>query len=111
MFTVVIASVLLGSLLPLTMQRVASTQQTADSLQSSITGKVSPADGAEKIWAISATDSIRFGLASGIFSAQVKAGIYKLIVDAKTPYKDVLLDNLDVKENQVFDVGEIILQQ
>lgn len=107
----VIASIVLASLLPLTMQRVASEQKSTGAWQSSITGKVSPQDGAETIWAISATDSVRFALASGNFSAQVKPGTYKLIVDAKTPYKDVLLDNLDIKDNQVLDVGEIILQQ
>ena len=111
MLTGVIVSVVLGSLLPLTMQLVASTQSTADALLSSITGKVSPAEGAELIWAISATDSIKFTVTSGNFSAQVKPGTFKLIVDAKAPYKDVLLDNLEIKENQVLDVGEIILQQ
>ena len=109
--TGLIASVVLGSLLPLTMQRVASTQISDGTLQSSITGRVSPAEGAESIWAISSTDSIKVGIASGNFSAQVKPGTFKILVDAKAPYKDVLLDNLEVKENQVFDVGEIILQQ
>jgi hypothetical protein len=110
MLTGVIASVVLGSLVPLNLRRP-GTRIAAATLQSSITGRISPIDGAELIWAISATDSIKVAVASGSFSAQVKPGHFKLIVDAKNPYKDVLLDNLEVKENQVLDVGEIILQQ
>ncbi len=76
-----------------------------------IVGKISPADGAESVWAISATDSVRAALAAGSFSLPVKNGIYKVIVDAKEPYKDVLLDNIEVKQDQPVDVGEIVLQK
>jgi hypothetical protein len=79
--------------------------------QSAITGRISPANAAENVWVISANDSIRAGVASGNFSVLVKPGTYKLFVDAKDPFKDVLLDNLDVKSNQALDIGEIILQQ
>ncbi len=79
--------------------------------QSAITGRISPANAAETVWVIGVRDSIRAGVASGNFSVAVKAGTYKLLVDAKEPFKDVLLDNLDVKENQALDIGEIILQQ
>jgi hypothetical protein len=34
-----------------------------------------------------------------------------VIVDAKDPYKDVTLENLEVKQDQALDVGEIVLQQ
>ena len=78
---------------------------------SSITGKVTPADGAQMVWAISGTDSTKAGINSGAFTLEVKPGIYKVIVDAKAPYKDVLLENLDVKEGQPVDVGEIVLQK
>jgi hypothetical protein len=76
-----------------------------------ITGKISPADGAESVWAIAATDTLKTAAVGGNFSLQVKPGTYKLFVSAKTPYKNVLLDNLEVKESQVLDVGEIILQK
>jgi hypothetical protein len=80
--------------------------------QASITGKVSPGDGAQAIWAISATDSVKStNISSGSFSLQAKPGTYKLIIDAKEPYKDVTLDNLELKQDQVLDVGEIVLQQ
>ncbi|HYC29890.1 MAG TPA: hypothetical protein VEB42_13755, partial [Chitinophagaceae bacterium] len=81
------------------------------SWQSAITGRVTPATEVEAIWVISENDSIRATLASGNFSVNVKPGVYKIIVDAKDPYKDALMENLDVKSNAPFDVGEIILQQ
>ena len=83
----------------------------SNSKQSAITGRISPANAAETVWVISVSDSIRAGVASGNFSVMVKPGTYKLVVDAKDPFKDVLLDNLDVKANQALDIGEIILQQ
>jgi hypothetical protein len=76
-----------------------------------ITGRVSPANGADIVWVIGAKDSLSGPVVSGIFSLVVDPGIYKLIVDARSPYKDVLLDNLKIKQNQSLDVGEIILQQ
>jgi hypothetical protein len=79
--------------------------------QTTISGKVTPADGAESVWAVSGTDSTKAGVTSGSFALQVKPGTYKLFVDAKNPYKDVSLDNLDVKEGQPLDVGEIVLQR
>jgi hypothetical protein len=79
--------------------------------QAAITGRVSPANAAEVVWVIGAKDSIRATISSGNFSVMVKPGTYKIIVDAKEPFKDALLDNLDVKSNEPLDVGEIILQQ
>jgi hypothetical protein len=110
MLTGVITSVIIASVLPLHIQRTASSHSN-EKIQASVTGKVSPADAVDAVWVLSATDSVRAGISGGNFSAQVKPGIHKLLVDAKVPYRDVLLDNLDVKDKQVLDVGEIILQQ
>jgi hypothetical protein len=79
-------------------------------IQSGITGKVSPPDGGISVWAASRTDTVR-GLIStaGSFSLQVKPGTYRLFIDAKEPFKDVMLENLEVKD-QPLDVGEIVLQ-
>ena len=79
--------------------------------QSVISGSVLPADGTESIWAYGAKDSARAAiLNTGSFSIPVKSGAYKLVVDAKAPYKDVVLD-LDVKADQPMDVGQIVLQK
>lgn len=80
------------------------------STQSAITGKVTPADGAESVWAVSSMDSAKGEITSGAFSLQVKPGTYKVVIDAKDPYKDVTLDNIEVKD-QPIDVGEITLQK
>jgi hypothetical protein len=86
-------------------------QDSVFTQESSLTGRVSPADAAEMIWVIGGKDSLKTWVVSGIFSLKVKPGKYKLLVDAKLPYKDVLLDNLEIKLNQTLDIGEIILQQ
>ena len=80
-------------------------------MQASITGKVSPGEGAETVWAVSATDSTKATVSSGTFTLNVKPGTYKVIVDAKEPYKDVTLENLEVKQDQPLNVGEIVLQK
>jgi hypothetical protein len=80
-------------------------------LQGAITGTISPADGAEAVWAIkNGGDTTKGTLTQGKFSVDVKPGSYTLIVDAKDPYKDVSVNNLEVADKPV-DVGEIILQQ
>lgn len=83
-----------------------------NNLQSAaIVGRVSPVDGAEAVWAIGGTDSVRGAINSGAFSLPVKNGTYKVVVDAKDPYKDVLLENIEVKDSRPVDVGEIVLQK
>jgi hypothetical protein len=79
--------------------------------QSSITGKVTPAEGATTVWAVQGTDSVKATISAGAFAFQVRPGTYRLLVDARDPYKDVSLENLEVKEGQPLDVGEIVLQQ
>lgn len=80
--------------------------------QSAIVGSVSPPDGVDAVWAISKVDSVKgVVINTGGFSLSVKPGTYKLIVDAKSPYKDVELPNVEVKDNQPMDVGEIVLKQ
>lgn len=79
--------------------------------QSSITGKVSPADQATSVWAISGTDSTTANVINGAFSLTAKAGTYKIVVDAKEPYKDASLDGIVVNDGAATDVGEIKLQK
>lgn len=89
---------------------VAATVVAFTEPQGSITGKVTPADGADAVWAISGSDSTKGTITSGTFSLAVKGGTYKVIVDAKDPYKDVTFDNIEVKDQPV-DIGEVVLQQ
>jgi hypothetical protein len=79
--------------------------------KSSIVGRINPADAAEIVWAISTTDTLKGVPVQGQFFIDVRPGTYKLIVDAKEPYKDVTLENLQVKADETLDVGEIPLKQ
>jgi hypothetical protein len=100
-----IASLVIGGLMPFNLKRSIETGQA------SIIGKISPPEGAEIVWLISTPDSAKANVVLGSFSIQAKPGTYKLIVDAKSPYKDATVDNLKVVQNQVLDVGEIILEK
>jgi hypothetical protein len=77
----------------------------------SIKGRVSPADGATGVVAVSAMDSVKSIITDGMFALDCKPGTYKLIVVAKPPYKDVVKDNVEVAEGNATDVGTITLQE
>jgi|SRR6266542_2520129 len=87
------------------------TAYTFQKSQTSITGRVTPIDGANAAWAISGKDSATSNIVNGVFSFAVKQGLYKVIVDAVEPYKDAVLENISVKDGQTVDVGEIVLQK
>jgi hypothetical protein len=102
-----VAAIIIGGVLPLRMQRTSA----SNAAQASVTGRVSPPEGADVVWLIGTGDSVKTSVAYGNFSIQVKPGKYRLLVDAKTPYRDAQLNNLEVKADQMLDVGEIILQK
>jgi hypothetical protein len=82
-----------------------------DTTKTGLVGRVNPLDAADMVWVTSATDSAKSAVSQGQFSFDLKPGVYKLIIDAREPYKDVLLENLQVKQDEVLDVGEIPLKQ
>ena len=79
----------------------------------SIKGKVSPADAAVRVWVISATDTLKAPVESGMFSiGDVKPGTYKVVIEAKPPYKNGVKDNVTIGDDaNPVDVGEIKLSQ
>jgi hypothetical protein len=78
----------------------------------SIKGSIAPADGATKVWALSSTDTLRGDIQSGSFEiVNAKAGTYRLIVEAKPPYKNTAKDNVVVADGAPTNVGEIKLGQ
>lgn len=81
-------------------------------LNGSIKGTVNPADGAERAWAISQTDTVKTDVANGAFElGDVKPGIYQVIIEAKSPYKNLVKEGVEVKEGEATDLGEITLEQ
>lgn len=80
-------------------------------LVSGISGRVSPAEAVEYVWAIQGKDSLKSVPANGVFMLETKPGLYKVIVDAKQPYKDVLLESIEVTDGKTTDLGEIKIIQ
>ncbi len=78
---------------------------------SSVSGRVTPADQVVAVWIIKDKDSSKADVINGIFIANVAPGIYKVVVKAKAPYKTVVVENIEVKEGETTNVGEITLQQ
>jgi hypothetical protein len=79
--------------------------------KSGISGRITPADGGQRVWAIQGSDSLSLIPTGGSFLIEAKPGLYKILVDAKEPYKDVLMENIEVTNGKTTDVGEIKLTQ
>lgn len=78
----------------------------------SIKGTVSPADGAVRAWALSTSDTLRAPVTNGSFEiTDAKPGTYRVIIEAKPPYKNIAKEDVNVADGQPTDVGEIKLQQ
>jgi hypothetical protein len=80
-----------------------------NSAKSGIMGTIDPPEGALKIWAISGTDSISTVTSTGKFIIEVKPGAWKLIIEAAKPYKNYVVENVNVQEGQMTDTGVIKL--
>jgi hypothetical protein len=78
---------------------------------SGITGTVSPAEQVTAVWAIGGADTIKTTMKDDHFVVAAGAGTYKLVIKAKAPYKDALLDNIIITEGKLLDVGAIQLKQ
>lgn len=74
-----------------------------------IHGTITPAESAKKVWAISGTDSVSVAPTTGSFNLEVKAGTYKLVVEAAAPYKTATVESVVVEEGKSTDAGEIKL--
>jgi hypothetical protein len=78
----------------------------------SIKGTVNPADGAVRAWALSSSDTLRADIDKGTFEiTDAKAGTYRVIIEAKPPYKNTAKDGVTVTDGQATDVGEFKLEQ
>jgi hypothetical protein len=78
----------------------------------SIKGSVTPATGATTAWAESMTDTLKSTVTDGSFEiTDAKPGTYKVIIEAKPPFKMAVKDNVPVKDGQATDLGQIILEK
>lgn len=77
-----------------------------------ISGKVTPMDGASKTWAIQNTDTLNVPIADGTFSFPgIKSGTYTVTIEAKQPFRNVTITNVKVEEGKITDLGDIKLEQ
>ena len=76
-----------------------------------INGKVYPSDNIESVVAVNGTDSVKVTSENGYFALMVKPGIWKVIVDAKQPYKNIIQENVEVSGGKNIDLGEMRLLQ
>ena len=78
----------------------------------SIKGTVSPSDAGIRAWAISNRDTLKSIVADGVFViTDVKPGLYNLLIEARSPYKNGVVPEVTVVEGEVADVGEIRLSK
>jgi len=78
----------------------------------SIKGTVSPAEGATRAWAESSTDTLKALIINGAYEiTDAKPGTYKVIIEAKPPYKNAAKDGVSVTDGQPTDAGEIKLEK
>ncbi len=76
-----------------------------------IKGKVIPAENAARAFAISGTDTVKTTISSGsIEISKLKTGIYQLWIEATAPYQHKLIPDVNVKDNEITDIGEIQLE-
>jgi len=77
-----------------------------------VSGKVTPPDQVDMVWAIKGTDTVKSkATPEGTFALNLNAGTWKVIIDAKNPYKDVQVEKVDVADGKPVDLGEIKLEK
>ena len=78
-----------------------------------VTGNVNPPDAGLRAWIFSATDTLTAQIEnSGHFQiSQVKPGNYRLLVEARPPYRNSVKEGIRVAEGAPTDIGTIEMQK
>lgn len=80
--------------------------------EGAIRGTVTPADGGVRAWAESATDTLKAPIINGSYEiTDAKPGTYKIIIEARPPYRNIAKDGIMVNDGQTADAGEIKLEK
>ncbi|HTI08032.1 MAG TPA: carboxypeptidase-like regulatory domain-containing protein [Puia sp.] len=78
----------------------------------SIKGTVTPTEGATRAWAESSTDTLKALVINGAYEiTNAKPGTYRIIIEAKPPYKNAAKEGIVVNDGQAADAGEIKLEK
>ena len=78
-----------------------------------LTGNVNPPEAGLRAWIFSATDTLTATVEnSGHFQiSQVKPGNYRLLVEARPPYRNSVKEGIHVADGVPTDVGTIEMQK
>ncbi|WP_249219712.1 carboxypeptidase-like regulatory domain-containing protein [Chitinophaga sp. HK235] len=78
----------------------------------SITGKVTPAEGATAVEADNGSEKLKGTVSSGSFAIPAaKAGTYTITIHGKAPFKNAVIKDVKVEDGKATDLGEIKLEQ
>ncbi|RZM24534.1 MAG: carboxypeptidase regulatory-like domain-containing protein [Pedobacter sp.] len=77
-----------------------------------IRGKIVPADGADRVVAVSGKDTLTAQISRGHLTFNnVKADTYQILIKGRAPYKDTSIENVAVIDSTTTDIGDIKLVQ
>lgn len=76
-----------------------------------LTGHATPAEAVAGVMAVNEKDTVRAAASQGAFALKVKPGSWKIIVSVRAPFKNAVLERVQVKEGQTTDIGMIKLEQ
>jgi hypothetical protein len=65
----------------------------------------------QSVLLISGKDTVKNLPVNGQFMIEARPGIYQLLVDAQSAYKDILLERVIVEEGRMTDIGSLVLQK
>ncbi|HEX4373971.1 MAG TPA: carboxypeptidase regulatory-like domain-containing protein [Puia sp.] len=78
----------------------------------SIKGIVSPSNGAVRAWAETMSDTLKADVVNGSYEIiNVKPGTYRVIIEAKPPFRNAAKENVIVIDGHATDAGEIKLEK
>jgi hypothetical protein len=83
-----------------------------NSKPATIKGRISPAFYGVNAWAISQSDTLYTTIEAGSFEfLNAEPGVYRLVIEARSPYRNMAKDGIIVKDGQPIDIGELPLQK
>ncbi len=79
---------------------------------SSLRTRISPKEAAENIWAIQGNDSLRLLGSDGLYYiSALHPGNWRIVIDAKKPYRNASVEAADIRPGIEMDLGEIRLEK
>lgn len=77
-----------------------------------IKGEVTPAWYGVHAWAISESDTLYTDITDGNFEfSNAQPGTYRIVIEARPPYRHMQIDGIVVTEGQTTDAGQLSLQK